>query len=308
MMAVLRIAFTWLLIFSSSVAMAKECSNEISCEFRIDSQWNLIHVEGGEQIGVAGKGVNNTSMQGAYVMLRSGKYYLVKESDSADKSFVIVPIIKSNKQVLFDRVIYFSIEMQESSKRGYEVWSGDELSLGEPRELSKFSWSVASEWQNGFEPSKSPSHNGKAPDGFRIAELTIHNANGRAIGGRTYVYPSKLGATPESLVCFESCPAKSVNFSGSLRGGIGGYPIEMSIAENGSLIRGTYRYQSKGADLNLIGRSVGGKIDLDEYVDSSQKKLSGKFSVVGQGSHFEGIWISQPQGRRLPFFVVPDGI
>ncbi|MDS0794797.1 hypothetical protein NUV26_21740 [Burkholderia pseudomultivorans] len=307
-MIVVRMICLWLLASFSSVATAKECFAEMSCEFRIDSQWTLIRAEGGGPLGAPGKEIVNTSMQGAYVMLRGGEYYLVREGDSAGKSFVIVPIIKSNNRVLFDRVVYFSIEMQESARRGYAVWSGDELSLSVPRELSKFSWELASEWQNGFGPGKAVTLAVKAPNGFRSSGLTIHDEGGKPIARRIYVYPDNLGATPESLVCFESCPARTLNLAGALRGGIGGYPIEMSIAETGSSIRGTYRYLDKNRDLHLMGESISGSISLAEYLDGSGKKLTGKFSMVKKGDHFEGIWVAQPSGRQLSFFAAPDGL
>ena len=303
MMKIARIALISLLIPTSIVA-AKECSSETSCEFRIDDQWNLIHTSDGKKISLAGKEV----MQDTYVMLRGGEYYLVKESDFADKSFVIVPIIKSKNGASFDRVIYFSIEAQESSKRGYAVWSGDEISLSEPRELSKFSWSAVSQWHNNFKPARSPDPKSKIQEGFRLAELTIHNLDGREIGNRTYIYPNKLGATPESLVCYKSCVPKLPGSTMEFRGGIGSCPIEMSITESGTSIRGTYRYQNKGGDLNLIGNNTEGKISLNEYIEASQKRITGKFSATRQGNQLDGVWIAQPQGRQLHFFVVPDGI
>ncbi|VWC28680.1 hypothetical protein BLA14095_06174 [Burkholderia lata] len=295
------------LLFAPAISFAEECSKSGSCEFYINKQWDLMRRPGGK-VGQNEEKVNGPSMRGVYVMLRGNKYYLVKESDANDKSFVIVSILKSPDKILFDRVIYFSIEMQASSQRGYKVWSGDELALRTPQELSKFSWESASQWQDNFKPGEASSRKITIQDGFRSIELFVHDIDGKMIGRRIYIYPVQLDVTPESLVCFEYCPESQVNFSGELRGGIGEYPVELSIINENSLIHGEYRYQNKSNKLYLLGRQSGKNIDMNEYLDGALKKTTGTFSATKKNNQFSGFWVAKPQGRQLPFFVVPSGI
>lgn len=295
------------LFFAPVLSFAEECSNSVSCEFYIDKQWNLMRRPDGKADQNGGR-INGPSMRGVYVMLRGGKYYLVKESDANDKSFVIVGIIRLGDQILFNRVIYFSIAMEASSQRGYNVWSGDELTLRAPQELSKFSWGSASQWRDNFESGRVSSRKITIQDGFRSIELSVHGVNGKVIGRRTYIYPAQLDVTPESLVCFKYCPESHVVFSGELRGGIGKYPVELSIVNENSLIHGEYRYQNKSNKLYLSGRQSGEGIVMNEYLDGELKKATGEFYVVKENNQFLGFWVAKPQGRKLPFFVVPNGI
>lgn len=199
------------LIFASTFSFAKECSKSVSCEFYVNEQRDLMHRSDGS-VSQNGKRINGPSMRGVYVMLRGSQYYLVKESETNDKSFMVVSILKSGGRVLFDRVLYFSIAIQASSQRGYNVWSGDELALKTPQGLSKFSWNLASQWQNNFEPREASSQKIIIQDGFRSVESFVHDVNGKVNGRRTYIYPTQLDVTPESLVCFESCPTNQTNF------------------------------------------------------------------------------------------------
>lgn len=200
------------LIFASTFSFAKECSKSAPCEFYVNEKWDLMHRSDGN-VSQNGRGINGPSMRGVYVMLRGSQYYLVKESGTNDKSFIVVNILKSGDRVLFDRVIYFSIAMQASSRRGYNVWSGDELALKVPQGLSKFSWDLASQWQNNFEPREASSRKIIIQDDFRSVESSVHGINGKIIGRRTYIYPTQLDVTPESLACFESCPTSRASFS-----------------------------------------------------------------------------------------------
>ncbi|WP_269503124.1 hypothetical protein [Burkholderia sp. IMCC1007] len=295
------------LFFAPALSIAEECSNPVVCEFYINKQWDLMH-RSDEKASQNGERINGPSMRGVYVMLRGNQYYLVKESEANDKSFVIVGILKSGDQILFNRVIYFSLAMQASSQRGYNVWLGEELALRNPQELSKFSWDLASQWQDSFKPGAGSSRKITIQDGFRSIESSVHDINGRVIGRRTYIYPTQLDVTPESLVCFESCPTSQVSFSGELRGGIGRYPIKLSVVNDDSLIRGKYQYQNKSNKLYLSGHQDGGKIVMDEYLDDALQKTTGVFSIIKEGNQFSGFWAAKPQGRKLPFFAIPNGI
>ncbi|MEC4771188.1 hypothetical protein [Burkholderia cenocepacia] len=302
-----NIFLVWSLLFAPVLSFAEECSKPLTCEFYINKQWDLMY-RADEKVGQNGEKVNGPSMRGVYVMLRNNQYYLVKENDANDKSFVIVGILKSGDKILFNRVIYFSLAMQASSQRGYNVWSGDELALRNPQELSKFSWDLASQWQDNFEPGGASSRKITIQDGFRSVESSIHDINGKVIGRRTYIYPAQLDVTPESLVCFESCPTIQAGFSGELRGGIGKYPIELFITNDNSLIRGKYKYQNKSNKLYLSGRQEGGRIVMSEYLDDALQKTTGIFSIVKKSNQFSGFWAAKPQGKQLPFFAIPNGI
>ncbi|BBA38814.1 MULTISPECIES: hypothetical protein [Burkholderia] len=295
------------LLFAPALSFSEECSKSVECEFYINKQWDLMRRPDGKA-GRDGEKINSPSMQDVYVMLRGNQYYLVKESDSNDKSFVIVGIEKLDGQILFNRVIYFSIAMQASAQRGYNVWSADELALTTPQRLSEFSWDLASQWRDNFKSGAASPQKITIQDGFRSIESFVHDINGKIIGRRAYVYSAQLDVTPESLVCFEACPTSQIRFSGELRGGIGKYPVELSIDNENSLIRGEYRYQNKSNKLYLSGRQDGESIFMNEYLDGALKKMTGEFSAIRRGNVFSGLWVAKPQGRKFPFFAVRDGI
>ena len=140
-----------------TIPLAKECSSGASCEFYINKQWELIYSGDNRSDGSSRSAeikIGGASMRGAYVMRRGGQYFIVKESDSNDKSFVIVNIEKTGDRIVFSRVIYFALEMLASSRRGYNVWSANEVSLRSPLEFSKFSWDTVESWQDNFKPKK----------------------------------------------------------------------------------------------------------------------------------------------------------
>jgi hypothetical protein len=310
MIVAIRFFLALIFICTSSTLSAKECTESAMCDFYVDAQGNLIHAYNGKATALAGKAINNSPMQDAYVMLRGEKYYLVRENESNDKSFIIVPIDVANGKVLFSRIIYFSLEMQASGQHGYEIWAGDEIELGNTQEMAEFSWNQAWQWQSNLKSSNARISEIKntIQDGFRLATSTIHNFNGDPIGQRTYAYSTRLGVTPESLVCVESCPEPLSSFSGYLRGGIGKYAIELNVKKKDASISGTYKYQSKSGELYIAGQEQGDEIHINEYSDIALQKLTGKLLGTKGKYTFSGTWKAQPRETQLPFFAAPDSI
>jgi hypothetical protein len=79
--------------------------------------------------------------------------------------------------------------------------------------------------------------------------------------------------------------------------------IRMKISRSGDVIRGTYRYEKIGKDLQLNGRVEGQKITL--YETDAKGNRTGMFVGRLEGpDSIEGTWSNADGTRSLPFAVI----
>lgn len=301
----------WALAVCAMGTSAAECTAQSACEFYLNKQGDLLRASknGGSPIPLfAGAGAAAMTAS-QYVMSRSGRYFLVREYSGNDKSFVIVPLDVSERSVTFTRILSFSLMQKESTESGREVWSGDEIGLKRPSDIKAFSWARVFEWLGKVEPSTDGEAGNVLQHGFSAIPLTIHDAAGAITGQRAYLYADKLGATPESIVCIARCVTDTASPMGAFRGGIGKYPVTLTLTAEQQRITGTYRYDGKPGILNLDGSlQEGDAIAMTEHPTGQPTRVTGKLDAILSDGMYLGLWTSPSKGTQLPFFAVIDSL
>ncbi|HVW52254.1 MAG TPA: hypothetical protein VHC91_18020 [Trinickia sp.] len=309
-MASSRLIFALVFATLSFVVQAKECPDSIACEFYLNGHGDLMRAEKKSSAPMAlftGSGEQAQTFS-EYVMSRAGKYYLVRESYGNDKSFIIVPLDVGGSEVGFRRILYFSVAMQKSAASGREEWEGDEIASTKAEPIATFSWDSIFRRQDKLVNTTDSTENVAIQSGFSAATITIHDSNGRPVGRRTYIYAEKLGATPESVTCFSGCESNDVRPIEELRGGIGKYPIRVTLDIKNGQVSGSYRYEGKTGVLGLIGTIQENKLRLNEHPSLDSSDVTGKFSAVVRDSAYIGTWTAMKKKTQLPFFAVKDSI
>lgn len=309
--AVARLIGALALITCAATASAKECTARASCEFYVNEHGDLMRstTKDSPPTTLFSGADSKATTSSEYVMSRSDRYYLVREYAGSDKHFDIVPLTVNDRNVGFERVLHFALMSTKTAESGREVWVADEIDLAGSHTIETFSWDRVLQSLGKIEPSTDGEAGNALQPGFSAIPLTIHDSTGAVTGQRAYLYADKLGVTPESIVCAARCLTDTSSPPGTLRGGIGPYPITLTLATEQNQIKGSYRYDGKRGTLILDG-SVhdGGAISMTEHPDMQSTRSTGKFDAIFNDGMYTGLWTPSSKGTQLPFFAVADSL
>lgn len=300
------------LLAGAATASAADCTaSKPACEFYLNQHGDLMRTaaKGAPPITLfAGTSAGATPFS-QYVMLRSDRYYLVREIAGSAKSFDIVPLEVNGRTVGFNRILHFPLAPEKSAKVGVEVWAADEVDLTGSDSIETFSWDRISQLLGKIQQPTEGEAGNALQDGFSAIPLAIHDSTGAAIGQRAYLYADKFGATPDSIVCIAGCVVDTSSPAGTFRGGIGPYPIALTLATQQDRIEGSYRYVGKKGMLKLNGSIQGsGTISLVEHPAAQPTRGTGRVDAILDHGLYMGLWTPPSNGKQLPFFAVMDSL
>ncbi|HTH73142.1 MAG TPA: hypothetical protein VL635_01935 [Trinickia sp.] len=299
------------LLAGAATASAAECTASTpTCDFYLNHHGDLMRAaaKGAPPITLfAGTGAEATPFS-QYVMLRSDRYYLVREKAGSAKSFDIVPLDVNDRTVGFNRILHFSLA-PEKSAGVVGAWAADEIDLAGSDAIESFSWDRIDQLLGKIQQPTEGETGNALQDGFSAIPLAIHDSTGAATGQRAYLYADKLGATPDSIVCIAGCVVDTSSPTGIFRGGIGPYPIALTLATQQGRIEGSYRYVGKKGMLKLSGATQGsGVIAMVEHPAAQPTREAGRVDAILDHGLYMGLWTSPSKGKQLPFFAVMDSL
>ncbi len=303
------LSLTFLLTISSAV-FAKECSDSRTCTVFADSKGAVMYRDGERNTVLMKADDRNAATYTTYVSKRNQKYYLIRESSTNDHSLIIVPIDFYDQSVSFKRVLFLSIDLMKSTQAGHEVWSGSEYNLAEPSRLNQFSWDKAYDWQGKLPASEFKSDKlSHAPGGFSAVRVTVYDGDGKTNGTRTFLYQTRSGLNPDSIICYSNCDFSAASLDGDFIGTIGKHPLHASLNQRDGKIIGHYSYDGKSGKLYLSGNIENGKsATIGEYEKEDEKNETGRFSITKFKPYITGTWVSRRNSAQLPVVLLPDAI
>lgn len=300
------------LLAGAATASAAECTaSKPACEFYLTRHGDLMRTaaKGAPPITLFARTSAGATTFSQYVMVRSDRYYLVREIAGSAKSFDIVPLEVNDRTVGFKRILHFSLAQETSAKVGADVWAADEVDLPGSDAIETFSWDRIDQLLGKIQQPTEGEAGNALQDGFSAIPLAIHDATGAATGQRAYLYADKLGATPDSIVCIAGCVRDTSSPAGAFRGGIGPYPIALTLATQHNQIEGSYRYAGKKGMLELKGTTQGsGAISMVERPAAQPTRETGRVDAILDHGLYMGLWTPPSKGKQLPFFAVMDSL
>ncbi|WP_369064929.1 hypothetical protein [Burkholderia gladioli] len=297
-------------LMTSLTLHAKECASARECSIFTSSKGDVIYRTNGKDEVLLKSSDSNALTYTTYVSQRNKKYYLIHESTTNDRNLAIIPIDIVDQSASFKRILFISIDLMQSSKKGHEVWSGREYNLSNPSKLNNFSWDEAYDWQDKLQEDEIKLETPKdIPNGFSSTPISIYEQNGKKVGSRILLYKTRDSLNPDNIVCFKNCDPLTETLSGDFIGFIGKYPIHALLNEKDGKITGDYSYDGKASKLYLSGTIQNNEsISANEYDKQDMKNQTGTFTMSKYRSYLSGIWSSPRNNSKFPVILLQDSI
>jgi len=297
------LAFSCIYFLLHNAAQAAECNSKNDCDIYSTPDGGVIaNTENGSPTIFKDRNESNYS---TYIDKKNNRYFLIRESNGNDKSFVIIPLEGKGETVSLQRIIFLSLNMVASGAADHDVWSGQEYDLANPMALRNFSWDIAFQYQTKLTSARQKTPGTDAPSGFFSLPVTVYGEN-HSVAGRVYIYPQKTGVSPDGLTCMVGCVSLEKQNDMNYVGAIGKYAVSVHMKQSDEVLAGSYRYIGKNGSIFISGSVVGDEIKLSEFSDSALKNETGRFEGIKVGSKISGKWNAIPGKRILPFYLIPE--
>lgn len=293
--------------FSASAYICDESSKE-QCRFYIDKTGALHDKNDNKDTILSNNIDDDAATYDSYVIKRTSGYYLVRESFTNLKSYLIVPLLSRDGTCQYNRVIYFSINTVKSSKAQLPVWEGFEYILTNNADISnvtpdRFRTKITKHFN--LESSSAETTNNDS----HFISAQAYSEEDNNITSKIYYSPhvSFRDISVDQVSCVTSCSSHNANdieehFFGNIGNNVN---IEIKLAREGNEVHGSYRYIKHNKWIRLAGTLSNGSIVMEEFWDGEK---NGEFSGVIENNSIYGTWVSPSKDKTLTFYAVKDSL